>query len=59
MKNTLKSIVAVFIAPVLLVVAFQSNQLGDLNKVKRGPALEAKELTLKQSVNLYLRSVSK
>lgn len=55
MKNTIKSIVAVFIAPVVLVVCFQANQI-KTNEVKRGPALETKELTLKQSVELYLRN---
>lgn len=53
--STVKSIVAVTIAPVLLVIAFQSNQL-KTNEVSRMPAVEKKvtESNFKKGVKSYV-----
>lgn len=58
--NTIKSILAVTLMPVLLVVCFKSNQI-KVSTPSRSPAVEQKVIKtdLKSSIESYLVAVSK
>jgi hypothetical protein len=60
MKNTIKSIVAVTVAPILLSVMFHSNQI-KVTAPNRTPAVETKVVKhdLKSNITSYLVAVSK
>lgn len=59
MKNSLKSALAVFFVPALLVVCFKSNVIKS-QTVSRGPAVEQKTkvITVKSAVKEYLLAVN-
>lgn len=60
MLNTIKSLSFVLAMPIFLTVCFHANQLGNLKKLERKPAIESKVkevFSVKNNVKNYLLAV--